>query len=1088
MGLRQQGAGLPDGGLFTADQFPRAGDDTPRAGQLPNRGAIEVKSTRDDVVTTAHSQQVIGYLGRYGLVLVTNYRDFLLVGAGPAGAPRLLERYSLAPSEAEFWRSPPHDLARRHGDQLTEYLSRCLMHAAPLRAPKDVAFLLASYARDARRRVEAHHDLPALATVRAGLEEGLGITFQGDRGEHFFRSTLVQTLFYGVFSAWVLWHNDDPARTDRFTWRLAGSFLHLPVLQSLFAQIGMRNRLAELGLIELLNWTDDALARVERGTFFAAFAETEAVQYFYEPFLEAFDPELRRQLGVWYTPREIVWYQVARVDQALRDELGIADGLADPQVYVLDPCCGTGAYLVEVVNTIAATLRARGDDDLLAFDLKRAITDRVFGFELLPAPFVVAHLQIGLLLQRAGIPLSPGERAAVYLTNALTGWEPPGPAQQRLLFPELEQEREAAGRIKREVPILVVLGNPPYNAFAGVSPEEERGLVEPYKEGLISIWGIKKFNLDDLYVRFFRLAERRIAEGTGRGIVSFISNYSWVSEPSFVVLRQRLLQSFNALWIENMHGNRKKSEYAPDGRTSETIFAVDGFSPGIQQGITISLWIKRGEVADQPVIGFRDDLNAARAAERRAQLLASLDDPAFDAHYESAMPVASNRYSFRPMHVAESYLAWPKLEDLCAQPPMYGLMEKRGGALIDIDRESLETRMQMYFDSAVSWDRLRALDTGLTKDAAGYDPQRTRLKVLAAESYQPGNLRRYSFKPFEIRWCYYTGVNPLWNRPRPPLWEQCWPGNAFLLTRPASTSDPEGAPMGWATGLFDDHYLTPDAAAIPMRLVISQRGLSDQTSFLSEPTHPTANLSLQARAYLTNIGITDPDADEYTASLIWWHALAIGFSPAYQKEHEDGFRKDWPRIPLPANADLLSASANLGRSVAALLNADTSIQGVTAGAVAAPLRELARLRRADGRAVQSDAGDLALTAGWGYAGRGDITMPGRGRITERDRTDAEQAAVGDYLALFGAKTLDLWFNDQAYWQNVPMKVWEYTVGGYQVLKKWLSYRERTLLGRDLTPDEARLFTQIARRIAAILLLEPQLDANYRSVIVQTVSL
>jgi predicted helicase len=298
-------------------------------------------------------------------------------------------------------------------------------------------------------------------------------------------------------------------------------------------------------------------------------------------------------LGVWYTPPEIVKYMVERVDTVLREELKLPDGLANKNVYVLDPCCGTGSYLVEVLDRIHRTLKERGEDALTASDLKEAAQRRIFGFEILPAPFVVSHLQIGLLLQNLGAPLSEKskERVGVFLTNSLTGWEPPKAPKTKLLFPELEEERDLAEEVKREKPILVILGNPPYNGFAGVSPAEEQGLLEPYKRGLKG-WGITKNYLDDLYVRFFRLAERRIAEKTGKGIVSFISNHSWVDDPTYVVLRQHLLASFDKFWIENMHGNRKISEYAPDGRTSETIFATPGFSVGIQQGVVISLWVK----------------------------------------------------------------------------------------------------------------------------------------------------------------------------------------------------------------------------------------------------------------------------------------------------------------------------------------------------------------------------------------------------------------------------------------------------------------------------------------------------------------
>ena len=300
--------------------------------------------------------------------------------------------------------------------------------------------------------------------------------------------------------------------------------------------------------------------------------------------MEAFDPDLRKELGVWYTPPEIVEYQVARVDTVLREELELADGLADPNVVILDPCCGTAAYLVAVLRRIAETLRAKGGDALVAADLKKAAMTRVFGFEILPAPFVVSHLQLGLMLHRLGAPLAAAkdERVGVYLTNALTGWEPPKEPKQHVLhfIKELEQERDAADRVKRKAKILVVLGNPPYNAFAGVSPEEERGLVEPYKEGLNRPaaeggWGIKKFNLDDLYVRFFRLAERRIAEMTGKGVVSFISNFSFLGDPSFVVMRQRLLGEFDKLWFDCMNGDsRETGKLTPEGDPDPSVFST----------------------------------------------------------------------------------------------------------------------------------------------------------------------------------------------------------------------------------------------------------------------------------------------------------------------------------------------------------------------------------------------------------------------------------------------------------------------------------------------------------------------------------
>ena len=532
--LADQGAGHPDFGLYAAKQVQKG---RPRQGQTPERGVVEVKPAADDAWLTAEGAQVSRYWGRYRLVLVTNTRDFVLLGEDASGRPAKLETFRLAGSAQAFERrlEKPRAFARNLGAGLGEYLARALSHRAALAEPKDLAWLLASYARDGLARVQAAGDAPSLEAVRSALEEALGVRFEGQKGVRFFHSTLVQTLFYGVFSAWVLWARQRPVPTGRFDWRTAVWHLRAPVLRALFQQLSDPGRLQPLGLVEVLDWTAAALDRVDRPAFFARFNEGEAVPYFYEPFLEAFDPALRKQLGVWYTPTEVVRYMVARVDKALKDDLGIPDGLAAENVYVLDPCCGTGAYLAEVLRRIAANLQNRGLGALTGARVKQAATERVFGFEIMPAPFVVAHLQVGLTMQNLDAPLADdgndgNERPGVFLTNALTGWEPR--TTKPLPFPELEEERDRAERVKQEKPILVILGNPPYNGFAGMAVDEERELSEAYRTTR-RVRRPEGQGLNDLYVRFFRMAERRIAEKTGRGIVCFISNYSWLDGLSF---------------------------------------------------------------------------------------------------------------------------------------------------------------------------------------------------------------------------------------------------------------------------------------------------------------------------------------------------------------------------------------------------------------------------------------------------------------------------------------------------------------------------------------------------------------------------
>ncbi len=520
--LADQGAGRPDFGLYAARQIQRG---RPREGQTPERGVVEMKPAEDDAWLTAEGEQVSDYWNRYRLVLVTNMHDFLLLGER-AGEQVKLESFRLAEDAEDFERrlNTPRAFARSVGAGLAEYLTRALSHQAAIAEPKDLAWLLASYARDGLARVEVAGDAPQLEAVRSALEEALGVRFDDEQGIRFFHSTLVQTLFYGVFSAWVLWARQTPQPTAKFNWHESVWHLRAPVMRSLFQQLSDPGRLRSLNLVEVLDWTAAALDRVDREAFFARFNEGEAVPYFYEPFLEAFDPALRKQLGVWYTPTEVVRYMVARVDKALKDDLGIADGLAAENVYVLDPCCGTGAYLAEVLRRIAANLEGQGVGALAGARVKEAALKRVFGFEIMPAPFVVAHLQVGLALDGLGAPLAEEERADVFLTNALTGWEPR--ANKPLPFPELEEERDRAERVKQETPVLVILGNPPYNGYASVAlEEEERQLTEAYRITR-RVRKQKGPGLNDPYVRFFRMAERRIVEKTGRGVVCFISNFS----------------------------------------------------------------------------------------------------------------------------------------------------------------------------------------------------------------------------------------------------------------------------------------------------------------------------------------------------------------------------------------------------------------------------------------------------------------------------------------------------------------------------------------------------------------------------------
>ena len=1052
--LAQQGAGHPDFGLYTAQQVQRG---RPREGQLPERGVVEVKALTENTHTPQVRDQTTRYWARYHLVLVTNLRDFELLGPGSVSSEETLEAFRVADSEAEFDRrlERPRAFARDVGAGLSEYLCRALSYRAALVEPKDVAWLLASYARDGLARVEAADDSPSLVAVRAALEDALGVRFEGERGARFFQSTLVQTLFYGVFSAWVLWSRDgsSPPGADPFSWREAVWHLRAPVLRALFQQLSDPGRLRPLGLVEVLDWTSAALDRVDRAAFFKRFREGEAVPYFYEPFLEAFDPGLRKQLGVWYTPTEVVRYMVARVDRALKDDLGIADGLAADNVYVLDPCCGTGAYLAEVLRRIDANLQHRGLGALAGARVKQAATQRVFGFEIMPAPFVVAHLQVGLTMQELDASLDEEgvERPGVFLTNALTGWEPE--IQKPLPFPELEEERERAGRVKQDTPILVILGNPPYNGFAGMAVAEERELSEAYRTTR-HVRRPEGQGLNDLYVRFFRMAERRIAEKTGQGVICFISNYSWLDGLSFTGMRERYLEAFDAIRIDCLNGDKYKTgKVAPDGSPDPSIFSAPGDPVGIQVGTAITTLVRKANHVPADAIHLRHLWGQAKREELTET--AELEPQSL---YDTVDPILPLGLPFRETTVSQAWFDWPALPDLF--PVSFsGVKTARDGFLVDIDLPRLRTRINEYFNAHLSHEEIGRRYPISMQETPRFDPRGVRDALLMRGMANEDGFVRYAYRPFDNRWLYWEETTKLLDEKRANYRPHVFAGNLWLCSSHRIRKGEADTQTAFTSAIASYHLIDRVASWFPAWLCgeFSERG----------DVRKYPNLSTLGRRYSQAVGI---DVEQ-----LFFHALAVLNDPEYREDNSGALRMDWPRIPLPGWPDgagvdgtaTLALSVTRGRELARLLDPDTPVPGVTQGVLRSELSAIAVPATIDGRNMTTH--DFAVTAGWGHYGTGGAVMPGHGSLKERFYTQPELAALGSAHAILGKTTHDVYLNDRAYWRNIPDAVWRYTLGGYQVLKKWLSYRECNILNRPLLPAEVQHFAETARRVASMLL-------------------
>lgn len=1067
--------------------------------------------------STEQKDQIGRYLAQTGVVLISNVRGFGLLVCDPSyvrdgvtpvpAAKRVLEKTVDLWSAISGGAKPKVD-----PDAVTaliEIITRAATDLARIGAPADLAKVLARQARDAKDALP--EDLKPLKPLLEDYRQALGLAFDVDdeKGARFFRSSLVQSVIYALFAAWILW--DKQAEPDAtFDIDDAHSFLPIPFLDALLHDIRHPLRMKHLGLephlaraIATLNRVDRALFRA-RMTFPTIDGETSiaAITYFYEPFLEAFDPKLREDLGVWYTPPEIVRYQVRRVHHLLKTELDRPRGLADPEVIVLDPCCGTGAYLLEVARCIAEELIAEGDADTVGLELTSAFQDRVIGFEILTAPFAIAQLQLYLLLEQLGAKPDPDRRLAVFLTNALSGWHDDGDI--KLNFPEMREEFDASQRVKRDAHIIVVLGNPPYDRFTGAAQAEEAELVAHYKgvelveqktkdgsvkldgfgrplmkqkgsSGLYEEFGVKKQLLDDLYVRFLRLAEERIGVAADYGVVSYISNSSYLTGRSHPLMRRSLLSNFHSVWIDNLNGDKYRTgKVIPKGlpgagTRDDSAFTTEMDPRGIQPGTAIVTWIKRADSPSAPAatkVRYRDFWGPAQS--KRDALIASLpsgspSSPEAAPAYEAIQPNAEGRWRLAPRVVEGGFEAWPALDELFftnfqAVNPSRGLE----GTVVDTTKVVLEARMAAYFSSP-TFNEIAQLHPGFAVPRANYKPEKVWDEVRQS-GFEKKRIRPYLTFPLDNRWIYYSEHPHLLDR-HSPEFAKSKDENEFLITVPEPRKASEASPV-YSSTLVGLHVHERGSVVFP-REIVSDDLLAHRDANIAEPAWRIL------RDHFDLAGERSDDDARAFAGKLFRVAFAILHAPTYQAEHKSALSSDWAHLPIPKDAKLLEKLCNAGEQVARLLDADRDARDVVEAVLTAErAKRLGQLRRKDGKPITAD--DLKVTVTyWGG---------GKGKWIPRPFKDEElpDAAAGD---IWGDRTGDLFLNDEAHFAHVPETVWLYQLGGYPVLKKWLGYRQADRnKGKPLSDDERRWLRQMIQRIAALHALSPSLDALYQDVV------
>lgn len=898
--------------------------------------------------------------------------------------------------------------------------------AATINTPHDLARRLAQVARwlcDVIRDVfgeEQQHG--SLHQQLVAFQQTLLPALKPDE----FADMYAQTIVYGLFAARAT-SPDKPGFTRYDAAHLIPKTN--PFLRKLFQEV------AGYDLDERIAWlVDDCaalLARTDMGAvlqdFGKATMQQDPVVHFYETFLAAYDPKMRETRGVYYTPEPVVSFIVRAVDALLRSRFGKHLGLADEQTMILDPATGTATFLHAVVQQIQATLAAQGMAGVWNSYVPQKLLPRLFGFELLMAPYTVAHLKLGLLLQQLGYTFGSNERLGIYLTNALADTPP------NLSLPGfgrfIAEEGEAADKVKHEKPVMVVLGNPPYSYESTNTEEWISKLVRDYYKVDGKPLGEKNpKGLQDDYVKFIRFGQWRIGE-TGEGILAFISNNGYLDNPTFRGMRQSLLNEFDTIYILNLHGNSKKKERTPDGGPDENVF-------DIQQGVAIGLFVKHGGEATTPATVYYTDLWGERTGKYESLLAQDVvsstwqqlkpttpwylfvsQNTNLSAEYEPGWNVTTGM----PINSVGLYTARDDLAIQWTKDDLYRVMSDFAA----LESEVARARYELGSDSR-DWQVVLA-----QKDV--------RASHLTDIVIQP-----ISYRPFDTRYTLYTGISRgIICMPRPEVMRHfANKGNLGLCFIRRSRDNTLSA-FYVAAHLVDKSIVSSldNANVAPLYLYPT---LQEVASGLYAADERRPNLS---EAFIKDItqrlelAFVQDGKGDLTTTLgpedIFHYIYAIFHSPTYRSRYAEFLKIDFPRVPLTSDRELFSALVAKGAELVDL--------------------HLLRLPSTSG------VGGAGGAAGLVNVGQQGVTFPHDGsNLVEKVQ----------YVAPQGSEPGRVVFNSTQYVAGIEPATWSMQIGGYQPLEKWLKDRK----GRTLTYDDIQHYMRVVVALRETRRIMAEIDA------------
>lgn len=1002
-------------------------------GQTPI-GYVEAKDIGANLHALENDEQITRYRTSLNNLILTDYLEFHWYVNGDLRETVQLGRLTR-----------DHQIRTEPGgiQQTANLLNRFLTQQTPVIGdPQELARRMAGLARMLRELLsEAFEQESASGALHAQMNV-FRETLIPDLDVAQFADMYAQTITYGLFAARVRVPAPQEFTRREAAWNLPKTN---PFLRKLF------NEIAGPDLDDSIAWLVDDIAHLLANAdmdavlrdFGKSTRQEDPVVHFYETFLAAYDPRMRQARGVYYTPEPVVSYIVRSLDYLLKTRFGRPDGLADRDTLILDPAVGTATFLYFVIQHVYESLEVMGLAGMWDDYAKNQLLPRIFGFELLMAPYAVAHMKLGIQLQKLGYQFAGKQRLGVYLTNTLGK-----PIFQEEVAPfarYITEEANAAAEIKGDKPIMVVLGNPPYSVSSANKGEYIEQLMKRYKKAVRDERNIQP--LSDDYIKFLRFAHERI-EQTGYGLVGMITNHSYLSGLIHRGMRQELMKTFDEIYLLNLHGNALMGETASDGSKDENVF-------DIRQGVGIILAVKLPQGKTSEVSETSEVLADVYYADlwgRRADKYNALNTHDLSTtDWEELTPQAPH-YFFVPkdFNLYDEYQRGWSVTDIF---PVHssGVKTHRDHFVIDFDEDALRERIKIFRDEKFSDE--------IIKDRFELNDTRDWKLSEARDSFQnqtgwDEHFSQYLYRPFDIRSIFYS-VGFV-DRPRMDVSQHMLHNNMALLTIRQVVGPPHNHFI--ATNVIADNRTffsnrgTP--VLFPLYLynntrkkieTLSSGGSMPFILSLFEEQEPyktrCPNLSRKFLAYTKDklsLAFTPNGRGDLQENFgpedIFDYAYAVFHSPTFRERYAEFLKIDFPRLPLTSDVALFRTLAEKGGQLVAL-----------------HLMESESLRKT-GVSYPVSGSDLTVSRYPRYYAPGE-PAPG-------SDTHLEQGRV--------------YINNQQYFAGIEPQVWEFQIGGYQVLDKWLKDRKKAQ--RALTFDDVRHYGCIVKALRETIRLMAEIDA------------